>query len=86
LAEQSTIEVGQTVVEGHISLMLPALNMKQLSVSELLAVAGDSVVGATASEIILGLANNNTQNNEKERGNSGELNLECIGCDLGGCV
>jgi hypothetical protein len=85
LAEQSTIEVGQTVVEGHVSLTLPVVEHVAVA-SELLAVAGEGVVGATASEIILGLANNNTHNDEKERDNSGELHLECIRCGLGGCI
>jgi hypothetical protein len=86
LAEQSTNEVGQTVVEGHISLTLPGVEHVVAVASELLAVAGEGVVGATANEIILGLANNNTYNDEKERGNSCELHLECIRCDLGGCL
>jgi hypothetical protein len=85
LAEQSTIEVGQTVVEGHVSLTLPGVEHVAVA-SDLLAVAGEGVVGATASEIILGLANNNTHNDEKERDNSGELHLECIRCGLGGCA
>jgi len=59
LAEQSTIEVGQTVVEGHVSLTLPGVEHVAVA-GELLAVAGEGVVGANASEIILGLSNNNT--------------------------
>ena len=85
LAEQSTIEGGQTVVEGHGTLALPGVEHIAVA-SELLAVVGEGVVGATASEIILGLAKNNTHNDEKERGNNGELHLECIRCDLSGCL
>jgi hypothetical protein len=85
LAEQSTIEVGQAVVEGHVSLTFPGVEHVAVA-SDLLAVAGEGVVGATASETPLGLANNDIHNDEKERDNSGKLHLECIRCGLGGFV
>jgi hypothetical protein len=84
LAEQSTIEIGQTVVEGHKALTLRVVEHVADAI-ELLAVGGEVVVGATACKIILGLANNNTHK-EKERDNSGELHLEYIRCSVGGFV